>query len=241
MTSKGTVARRAASLAAALSLLATGLVPSVAAAEAPSQGRPTILLAGGFSYSHVPLAIRWPAAIPSSAPIADAELLIEQDGVVVLTRRVAATSRALTRIVEAEHQFRVGIRATDTAGHVSELAWSKPFEVRRFDNTSPTITYSSGWFRSRDVHWTKTAGARARFTFTGRAFAIVAPVSTSRGALDVWLDGRLIGRATLTVARTAQAQVVFRRNVTPGRHTLELRAIGPPDLRVDVDAISTLR
>ena len=59
-------------------------------------------------------------------------------------------------------------------------------------------------------------------TFSGTAFAIVAPVGPGRGMLRMRLDGGDWKEISLKASKGAQRRVVFSRRVSDDTHTLEI-------------------
>src|SRR5207248_10333823 len=66
------------------------------------------------------------------------------------------------------------------------------------NDTDPAITYSAGWSASasrglgdynNDVHYTKTNGNYAQFTFTGTGVQYIAETYSDEGNVDVYIDG----------------------------------------------------
>lgn len=121
------------------------------------------------------------------------------------------------------------------------------------DDASATLRFDTDWRRTASVnayrggaHSTATAGATATFAFTGRAFAISATVGPGRGTLEVFVDGRLVGRfreaespsraGRIGLARTFAVDL---RAPAGSRHTVRLVAVDAHP--VDIDAVILVR
>ena len=86
------------------------------------------------------------------------------------------------------------------------------------------------------------AGVTARFTFTGRNVAWVAPVAANRGQANVYLDGTYVKTIDLYSASTVARRVVFGQAVGSGSHTLTVYVAGTSGRPwVDVDEFAELR
>ena len=100
------------------------------------------------------------------------------------------------------------------------------------NDTASGITYSSGWSYStnrndgdfnNDVHYTKTAGSTAQYTFTGTSVQYVTETYSDEGNVQVYIDGVL--QATVSCnSSTRQGQVVAYSNnsLAYGSHTIEI-------------------
>jgi hypothetical protein len=106
--------------------------------------------------------------------------------------------------------------------------------TKRFEETDPSITYTSGW--SSDAQGglsggtaavTNAAGAQATFTFTGTSVSWIGGRSVQTGIAQVFLDGNMVSQID-TFSNTAEVQVpVFTATgLTNASHTLTIQATG---------------
>jgi hypothetical protein len=96
------------------------------------------------------------------------------------------------------------------------------------------VTYRGTWSRTSStpatdgtIRTATQAGASARYQFTGRGIAIVAPTSANRGRISVLIDGVNVATVDLRSSSTLHRRVVFSRTFSAsGTHTIELRVQG---------------
>jgi hypothetical protein len=90
--------------------------------------------------------------------------------------------------------------------------------------------------------FSRVAGARASFTFTGHAVSWVAGLGPHRGSADVYVDGKFARRVKLYAATSQARSIVFARQwAGNASHTIEIVNLGTEGHpRVDVDAFIRL-
>jgi beta-N-acetylhexosaminidase len=157
------------------------------------------------------------------------------------------TAALLTAPIGSTIAYRV--RATDGAGNTSPWQKGHPLRLRATQEFGSDVTYAGHWetVASDDaagggLSFSRVAGARATFTFTGHAMSWVAARGPNRGAADVFVDGHLARRIDLHAA-TAQARSIVFTKQWPGNgtHTIEIVNVGTAGHpRVDVDAFIRL-
>ena len=119
-----------------------------------------------------------------------------------------------------------------------------------FQETSTHLTYRGGWKTSKSStasggksKFATRKGASATFTFTGRAYALVAAKSSGRGKFKVYVDGvfkstvdlhrsKGLGRVVVATGSWASRARTRSSSSWPGRKG---------HARVDVDAIAILK
>jgi hypothetical protein len=100
------------------------------------------------------------------------------------------------------------------------------------NDTDTGITYSTGWSYSAtrgdgdyqdDVHYIRTAGATAQYTFTGTSVEYITEMNTDEGNVDIYIDGTFQTTVNCN-ASTRSAQVVMYSNssLTSGSHTIQI-------------------
>jgi uncharacterized protein (DUF58 family) len=100
------------------------------------------------------------------------------------------------------------------------------------NDTDPGITYSVGWNYStnrgdgdynNDVHYTKTNGNYAQYTFAGTGVEYITETYSDEGNVDIYIDGTLQTTVNCN-SSTRQAQVVMYSNIglSAGSHTIKI-------------------
>jgi hypothetical protein len=143
-----------------------------------------------------------------------------------------AGQRTYTTTIRIGQSFRFRVRAFDTLGAYSIYKAKPTVEVKGYQETAPSISYTGTWSNlSNASAWNgqvkQTAGAsgtKATFNFTGRRAALVVMTGPNGGKADVFVDG--VKRATLDFysASTTTRRITF---VSPAlsvaAHTVEVR------------------
>ncbi len=161
----------------------------------------------------------------------------------------ATTGKSTTRSVSKDQDYRWRVRTVDTAGRTGSYRSSLVSIVRRYQDNSSRITYSTGWGTSSagspsggTEKFTKTAGKTASITVTNvRAFAIVGPKSSTRGSFKVYVDNALVATVSETASSTVYRRILYWKALTSGSgvsHTIRIESSS--SARVDLDAILTL-
>jgi len=149
--------------------------------------------------------------------------------------------------------YKYQVRAKDPSGNWGPWTEGTAFKPRATDQGAAAITYPIGAWRAVElggaygglVRQASAAGAKARFTFTGRGVAWVAPKAASRGYAEVWVDGAKVATVNSYSDTHQPRQVLFQRSWgSSGTHTVEVRVLGTKNAaatgtRVDVDAFLT--
>lgn len=101
--------------------------------------------------------------------------------------------------------------------------------ITRFEETSHAIVYSTGWnpgensrpWSGGTATYTATVGAKATFTFTGKAVSWLGYRGPFGGIVRVFLDGALLGEVDTFAAVEQVPAVVFTApKLAVGNHTL---------------------
>jgi hypothetical protein len=205
----------------------------------------TFIVGATLGTTTVPVRVTWCATDPGSG-IARYHVQLSTDLRAFETVGLPTpTATSIVRSVGIGHRYRFKVRGIDRDGSIGDFAAGPQWLAGRGQESSPAIAYSSGWTASssvsasgRGLRSTTNAGAHATIAFTGRAIALVGPVSTTRGGFRVLLDGQLVALVSERSAAAAARRVVFARTVSPGAHTLRIEALG--NGRIDLDAFLTL-
>ncbi|MFL5685990.1 MAG: S8 family serine peptidase [Chloroflexota bacterium] len=185
----------------------------------------------------VSLRATWVAATDPSDPIVGYEVERSVNGGAYgWTVATSASTRGATfsgLAVGAAHRFRV--RAQDSDGSWSNWAVAAAsLTPSTVSDRSSTVTYSGTWLRyasgSSTDGWVTSssqAGARARYRFTGRTVAVLAPTNSTRGKASIYIDGVYHASVDFYSSSATYKKVVYVGNWSvAGTHTIELRVSG---------------
>jgi hypothetical protein len=217
-------------------------------AQPPTVSSPVArFIPGSTLISTMPVRVSWTASDGGSG-LAGFDLLEQVDSLAWATaseRQVAAAATAGLRI---GHAYRFRVRAVDRADRATSTIGATLHVVGR-DDGSARVSYRGSWRRFAVpgafggwTHASSSTGASATFTFTARAIAWIAPISATRGAAKVYVDGRYVATVRLTASAFGSRRVVFATSwATEGQHTLRIVVAGTAGHpRIDVDAFVTL-
>src|SRR6266850_2497213 len=107
--------------------------------------------------------------------------------------------------------------------------------LARFEQTSPSVTYTAGWVQDgRTRSWSggsaaysTTAGTQATFTFTGTSASWIGARGPQTGIARVVLDGVLVAEVdTYKAIEEIQANVFSATGLAAGTHTLTVEVTG---------------
>ena len=128
--------------------------------------------------------------------------------------------------VGSSNQYRV--RAAYTSGTTSTWQKTASYSMQVIQENDSRITYSGSWRTDASsdalgghLRSTGTQGAFAKFTFTGRAFAWIAPRSAGSNA-SVYVDGKLLKTVILAGTnepRRVDFSVAWK---SAGQHTVKI-------------------
>jgi hypothetical protein len=125
-----------------------------------------------------------------------------------------------------------------------------PVRPLRYQDTSSKVSYSRSWHTystssasGGHTHYATRRGAAVKFSFTGRAFALIAPKGPTRGSAKLYVDGVYVSTVNLHRSSTVPRIVVAARSWSAsGAHTVKLvvsaTAYHP---RFDIDAFAILK
>jgi hypothetical protein len=221
--------------------------------DRPTVAAPTLRVATGhrFDTTSFVARVRWAAATDATSTIVAYQVQWRADGGSWgATTDLGPDARTMTRSLRISRDYAVRVRARDTAGNWSAWASSGPYDVLVVQDTSSTLVRSGTWRTSTHDDWSggttryaRAARASIGRSFTGRGIAVVAPVSSSRGRAEVWIDGTLAATIDLHAAERKPRRVVFSQSWSAsGSHSIRLVVLGTADRpRVDLDAFVIIR
>ena len=211
----------------------------------PIQLREGVALSGSAIPISIPLAAR-----DAGSGIASFEVARSIDGGAYAQIASATTSTALNTWLWPGHTYRFRIRSRDAAGNVSAWAETWLLKPSLLQQSSTAITYRGSWFTANagsyaggSVRSTRSAGASATYTVSGRGVALVTSTAPDRGKLKVYLDGTYVRTIDLYAPSPAYRVVAFSQLFAgSGTHTIKLVALGTAGRpRVDLDAFAVIR
>jgi parallel beta-helix repeat protein len=213
----------------------------------PKPAPPRLGFRSGQIGSIVPTVVTWPATSGAAAY----RLQIQHDNKSFETVRLSsAKAHIYFTKFSVGHTYRARVKVKYSSGLWSGWSYSAASLVVRHQENTSAATYSGTWARvpspsaSADhLTYSYNAGAKASYTFTGRAFAWVAPKSSSRGSAKVSIDGAFVKNVSLYRTSSVSRYVVFYTSfASSGSHTITIEVIGTAGhARVDVDAFAILR
>jgi len=218
--------------------------------DAPAVNPPTSgLMAGGMlGVATTPVRTTWSAT--DGCHIAHYGLRRQRNGGTWQVQPLSSgLATAIVQPLPLGSTFRYGARATDGAGNISGWHGGAPFIARRTEESGPDITYRRQWFTDAiadasggSVAFSREAGSRLTFRFSGSSVAWVASRGPHLGAASVSVDGRKGRKVDLHAATGQHRAIVFAwRFATNGPHVLTIVNNGTDGHpRIDVDAFVSL-
>ncbi len=139
----------------------------------------------------------------------------------------------------------------DRAGNIGAAKIGPTLTVRLTQNTSTALKLVGTWstqtaaaFSGGSTRFASKAGASASYTFSGRSISLVTTVAPNRGAVKVYVDGKLDATVdTMAVGSATYRQVTWQHNwASAGTHTVKLVVVGTAGRpRVDLDAFVVVK
>ena len=172
----------------------------------------------GTTGAAIPLRVSWSASDPSG--IASYALQQSKDGAAFSTVTLnSPTDTVITLFRAPNHTFAYRVRATDTKNNTSAFVSGPNFTLGAKQETAAAITYVGTWTQASSAQayggglkFATSATARATFSFTGRAMAWVAPMSSIRGVVDIYVDGVFVQSLDLFSSTFKPRMTVFTRS-----------------------------
>jgi subtilisin family serine protease len=194
--------------------------------------------------------VGWPAATDDLTGISAYGVGLKIDGGAWQTFVSSTKARTADRLLKFGHTYTFRVRARDGAKNWGPLAVGPLLAPKLFQETSTHLAYRGGWTTSKSStasggksKFATRKGASATFTFTGRAYALVAAKSSGRGKFNLYVDG--VFKSTVDLHRSkglGRVVVATGSWASSGAHTVKLVVAGTKGhARVDVDAIAILK
>jgi hypothetical protein len=166
----------------------------------------------------------------------------------VLTNATTARTHDLVIALSGTYTFRVTPR--DSVGNLGTPVVSRVVTPLRYEESSTGVRYAGPWALASSTaasggktKYTKASGASATLTFYGRTVALVAPMSSARSSVKVYVDGVHVKTVSLYSSTVRHRFVVFSTGTLSLKtHTVKLvHARVGSRIRADVDAFVVLR
>src|SRR3954447_19320184 len=154
----------------------------------------------------------------------------------------------LFRAVAPGHTYQFRVRGHDYAGNVGGWYEGAAFRPNAYQESSSRLTWTGTWTRTASTsYWggharsSKTIRSKAKITFTGRMFAVVARLGSTRGMMTVLVNGVAIDSVPLRSSTAAYRRVVWSKWwPTSASRTVAFKVTSVPGGDwVDIDAILT--
>jgi len=198
----------------------------------------------------VPLLVRYTAADPSGVCQYRLERSTNGGAFTAVTLASATAASKPITLVPSAATYRYEASAADCVGNISAFVKGPSVRLTAFQDRNADIQYTQAWTRSSvagayggTVRKVSTAGAYAKFRFTGRQVAWVASRTSTRGTARVYLDGHLTATVNLYSATAIHRRIVFAHAWSgDGVHTIKIVCVGTHGHpTIDVDALVTVR
>jgi hypothetical protein len=223
---------------------------------APRTSGPRVGLRSGVSLAStapaadLPAVVTWSASDAGGAGVAAYDVARSIDGGAFRMLSRGLTSASLAVALRPGHAYRFEVRARDRAGNVGGWVAGPTLRAYLPQQTTAAISYRGTWtkepnpsFSGGTARYSISAGARATYTFTGRAIGWVTTPGPTRGSARIYVDGVHVATIDTHAPTTIYRRVVFSRTWSQsGTHTIRIVAVGTSGHpRVDLDAFEVLR
>jgi len=198
----------------------------------------------------LPVEIALSASDAGGAAVASFDIARSVDGGSYRVIASGVTGPTFKTSIKPGRTYRFKVRARDTLGNLGSWVTGPTLRPKLVQQTSSAVRWRGTWrgasstaYSGGSVRRATAAGARATFTFTGRAVAFVSTRAARRGQVKVYLDGTYITTIDLYAPSYTPRSVVFSRTWSSrGTHTIRLVVVGTAGRpRIDVDAFGVLR
>jgi hypothetical protein len=200
-----------------------------------------------MSSTSVPITVSWSAATDlGGAGTGTYEVARSTDGGAYSTISTSHVGTSLDTTIAPSHTYRFRVRARDWAGNFS--AWkvaSSTIRAGVTQQTSSKITWSGSWstgssssFLGGSVRYSKSAGAKSSYLFTGRGITFVTEKGPARGSAKIYIDGTLATTVSMHASSTTYRYVAYQKSwSSTGQHRITVVVSGTSGHpRVDIDA-----
>ena len=178
------------------------------------------------------------------------EVFRSVDGKPPTTIATGLADPVLAATLPPGHAYQFGVRGWDWSVNVGQVTTAGARRLTAYQQTSAAVTYRGTWTTRRSTaYWggsSKSAtvqGARATFTFTGRAVAWVARRGPGRGRAAVYVDGTKVAVVDLWAPTNRLGVVAWTGSWASSKtRIVQIRVLGTAGRpAVDVDGFATIR
>lgn len=198
----------------------------------------------------VSTSMTWPAASDDLSGVATYWLLRSADGGSWGTITSTATARSARRDFVFGTEYRFRLRARDRAGNIGPAVDGQVVKASLVQEGTSLATYGGTWATASSasasggkVRYSTTPGSSVEFAFIGRSIGIVAPKSSTRASVKVYVDGVYVRTVSLHRSTGLARVVVYATSwATTGPHRVKLVTVATSGrTRVDIDAAVILK
>ena len=209
-----------------------------------------ITLGAALGTTAASVTIGWPAGTDDASGVGSYDVQQQVNGGAWTSVVTATTARTVARSLVTDATYRFRVRARDRAGNLSPYVQGALITPKRYQETTSLATYAGTWSLASSTSasggkekYATRATASVSFRFIGRSVALVAPKSTTRGSLRVYIDGVYGGLISEYHSPSAGHVIVWTHTWTVnGTHIVKFVPVGTAGRpRVDVDAFEVLR
>ena len=160
-----------------------------------------------------------------------------------------STEAQLYWSISPGHTYQFRVRARDRNGNVG--AWAtgpilKPALTQQSSTavlfSGSTLTTSYSGYSGGTQRALMAPGAWASYTTTARSLSFITTRATTRGVVEIWIDGAKVTTIDLAVGPTEFRWVAYSKTWSSvGTHTIKVVSVGVAGPRVDVDAFGVIR
>ncbi len=220
---------------------------------APTATAPSLTPRTGVALSGTaaPVIIAWTGSGAGGTAVASYRLEKSTNGGATWTVVSAAlTTTTFATTVPSSGTIRFRVRATDQAGNVGTPMTGPVLTPRLTQQTTTGIHWYRTWTTSSSsacsggsVRYSKTAGASASYTFTGRSIAFVTTKAASRGKVKIYVNGVYQTTVDLYRSSTQYRSVAWQKTFsTSASRTVKIVVVGTSARpRVDLDAFVVVK
>jgi subtilisin family serine protease len=206
-------------------------------------------VSGSAIGSTIKTRVAWPAGSDDLSGVAAYGVRQAVNGGAWSWITTATTARSLDRSLTFTSSYRFQVRARDRAANYGAFVDGPLVKPALYQQWSSALTYGGTWRTTTSssasggsTKYATKAGSWVQFRFTGRAVAVVAPRSSSRGSIKVYVDGSYVSTVS-TYRSSGQSRIVVFSKAwsASGAHTIKLVVVGTSGHpRFDIDAFAKL-
>jgi hypothetical protein len=199
--------------------------------------------------STIKTRVAWPAGSDDLSGVAVYAVRQSVNGGSWSTVSSGTTARSVDRSLTFLSSHVYQVRARDRAANYGTYVAGPAVKPTLYQQWSWAVTFGGTWRTSTSssasggsTKYATKAGSWVQFRFSGRAAAVVAPRSSSRGSVKVYVDGKYVSTVSTYQSSGQGRIVVFAKAWTAsGTHTVKLVVVGTSGHpRFDIDAFAKL-